>query len=172
MIFNKHLDRLMEVKTVRDFMQTHYMKGKICSVGENHSFILYRLPYVVGFWDALIENYLEIVLVDMGVDLLLTDGSVIGCSVDLGRQKREDLRTMDFSSHQQNDIFLSDGKQKMYGLYTTLEAIDKLLPLIEAKGGLASMRDGSFDSRFDFSSFVCPIYPGLKTRYLSCISSA
>ena len=150
MIFNKHLDRLMEVKTVRDFMQTHHMKGKICSVGENHSFILYRLPYVVGFWD----------------------GSVIGCSVDLGRQKREDLRTMDFSSHQQNDIFLSDGKQKMYGLHTTLEAIDKLLPLIEAKGGLASMRDGSFDSRFDFSSFVCPIYLGLKTRYLSCISSA
>lgn len=169
MIFNARLDRLMEINIVRNFMRTHSMESKMCHDGENHSFIIYRLPYAIVFWDALIENYLEIVLLDMCADLLLTDGSIVRCSVDLGWQTREGLRRMDFTNHRQKDVFLSGGGQKMYGLYTTLEAIDKLLPLIDAKGGLTAMQDGSLDHRFDFSDFVQPIYPGLKHRFLSCI---
>lgn len=171
MIFNKHLDRLMEVDIVRDFVRRHHMTGKMCTDGDNHSYILYRLPYVIGFWDALIENYLEIVLMDMKAGLLLEGSSALGRSLDLGLQSLEVLRTRVFHNHPQGSIFLSDGDNKMDNLDSNLEAIDKLLPMIEAKGGLASMRDGSFESRFDFSSSIRPIYPGLNDRYLKCIAS-
>ena len=60
----------------------------------------------------------------------------------------------------------------MYGLHVTLEAIDTLFPLIKAKGGLASMRDGTFDSRFDFKDSVKPMWHGMKERYLRCIAAA
>lgn len=171
MIFNQHLDRLKEVQLVRDFMQRHRMQGGLCTQGDDSSFILYRFPYVVEFRDALIENYLEIVLVDVSSNLLLTDGSITFCSVELGHQNREILRTLDFSSHKQNNIFLSEGSMKMYGLHTVVEALDKLIPLIEARGGLSSIRDGTFDLRFDFRNCVQPMYPGLKDKYLKCINS-
>lgn len=171
MIFNEHLDRLMEVKVVQDFMQRHNMQGKMCSENSNHVFILYRYPYVIGFWDALIENYLQIALSDSEADLLADEGTLIWCSTCLNYQSREDLKNRSYTNHPQNDIFLSDGAQKMYGLHTCLEAIDKLLPLIEAKGGLSSMRDGTFDPRFDFKDSVKPMWHGLKENYLKCINN-
>jgi hypothetical protein len=162
MIHNLHLDRLMEVETVRSFTQKYRMQTKLCTRNEDSVFLLYRSPYVIGFREALIENYLEIFLIDMNADLLLTEGSLIFCSVELGHQSREKLRTLDFSGHEKNDIFLSQGPTKMYGLQTTLEALDSLLPLIETKGGLTSMQNGTFDSRFDFSDLVTPTYANLK----------
>ena len=56
MIFNKNIDRLMEVDVVQNFMHNHNMQGKLCTKGDNFSLILYRLPYVVEFHDALIDG--------------------------------------------------------------------------------------------------------------------
>jgi hypothetical protein len=145
------------------------MKGKMCSEGTNPTFILYRLPYVVGFWDSVIENYLEIVLVDLDAELLVEGGSALGCSLDLELQKLEVLRLRNFTKHPLNEIFSSEKIEKMRYLHTHLEAIDKLLPFIESKGGLTSMKDGNFHPQFNFSDSVKPIYPGLKERYLKCI---
>ena len=172
MIFNRHLDRLMEVQIVQDFMRHHNMQGKLCAKGDNYSFILYRLPYVVEFHDALNENYLAMELSDIDSGYLLREGDLIWCSVSLGHQKREELKNMSFENHQQKEIFLTDGVQKMYGLHTCIEAIDKLLPMIEAKGGLSSMHDGTFDSRFDFTGAVQDMYLGLKEKYLQCTDDA
>jgi hypothetical protein len=90
--------------------------------------------------------------------------------LDLGLLRLDHLREQDFKNHPQSNIFTSNIDEKMDNLQTFLQAIDKLLPRIEAKGGLSSMKDGTFDSRFDFSDSVSPIYPGLKERYLKCIA--
>lgn len=54
MIYNKHLDRLIEVNFVQSFMHQHNMQGKLCIQGDDSSFILHRQPYIVEFHDALI----------------------------------------------------------------------------------------------------------------------
>ena len=64
-------------------MQAHRMQGKMCCEGPNPTFILYRLPYVVGFWDSVIENYLEMVFVDLDANLLIDYGSPISIAIDL-----------------------------------------------------------------------------------------
>ena len=164
MIYNKHLDRLTEVGVVQDFMQRHSMQGKMCSKGEDFSLILYRLPYVVEFYDALIENYLDVYLTDLGSGLRMSGGSALGCSIDLGLQNLSVLRAKDLTSSAANAIFLSEHFLKTRNLYSNLEAIDKLLPLIEAKGGLSSIRDGTFDPRFDFKDSVQPTSHGLTKK--------
>ncbi len=169
MIFNRHLDRLTEVGIVQDFMRRHSMQGKVCSKGDDSSFILYRLPYVIEFHDAQIENYLDVYLTDLKSQLRIWGSSALGCSLDIGLQNLVELRSWTFDKHPLNNIFLSDGSQKMGYLYSYLDAFDKLLPLIEAKGGLSSMRDGTFDPRFDFRDSVQPMYHGLKEKYLQCI---
>jgi hypothetical protein len=171
MRFNQHLDRLAEVPIVSEFMHRHGMRGKVCRTGENYSFILFRLPYVVEFRDDVTENYLEIRLSDISCALSIEGGSALGCSLDLGLQTLVELRSWTFDKHPLNDIFLSDGSLKMGYLYSDLDAFEKLLPLIEAKGGLSSMRDGTFDPRFDFKDSVQPMYPGLKEKYLRCIDA-
>lgn len=169
MIFNEHLDRLIEVGIVRDFMQQQRMQGKLCSHKDNYSFILYRLPYVIQFYDALIENYLEIWLFDLNNLLAIQGGSALGCSLDLNLQSLSELRQRDFLDHPQLDIFMSEHSEKMRYLHSYLEAISRLLPYIEAQGGLASLRDGTFDSRFDFSQSVQPMWPGKKESLLECL---
>lgn len=171
MIYNQHLDRLMEVEIVQDFMRQHHMQGKLCSQGESHSLILYRLPYVVEFYDALIENYLEIYLSNLTNGLRIEGSSALGCSLDIGLQSLEMLRARDLKNNPAKEIFLSEHDSKTRDLYSNLEAIDKLLPLIEAKGGLSSMRDGTFDLRFDFKDSVQPMWHGLREKYLQCINN-
>jgi hypothetical protein len=172
MIFNKRLDRIVEVEIVQNFMKAHQMQGKLCEAESTQSFILYRAPYAIVFWDAFIENYLEIVLVDMNSNLLLSEGSLTFCAVELGLQSREHLRALDFSNHMQLDIFLSHGASKMYGLYTGLDAIDKILPLVKSNGGLAATEIGASDSGMNFSALAKPVYQGLKQRLSKCIEGA
>jgi hypothetical protein len=169
MIYNKHLDRLQEIPFVQDFISRQGMCGKLCSEGENHSFILYRRPYAVEFYDALIENYLEISLLEPTSNYVLRASTASGICLEMGLQKIEALRQLDFRHCAQGPIFLSSDDTKMLSLYEHLDAIDKLLPLLEARGGLASMRDGTFDSQFNFSDLVQPMYPGLQERYKKCL---
>lgn len=170
MIFNKHLDRLMEVQIVQDFMQRHVMQGQLVNEKGHESFILYKFPYVINFVDNLIENYLEIYMSDLKNDLYIEGNSALGCSLDIGLQKLEKLRAKDLKNDLAQTIFLSENNLKTRNLYSNLEAIDKLLPLLEAKDGLASMRDGTFDTRFDFKDSVKPMWLGLKDKYLRCIN--
>jgi len=169
---NPHLDRLAEVQLVQDFLLRHDMQGKLCNRGGTNSYVIYRLPYVIEFIDYYIENYLAIYFSDINSSCLLTEGDLIYCSVALEIQNREILKNASFVDHPQTSLFISEGDQKMYGLQTTVAAIDQLLPLIEAKGGLAAMRDGTFDPRFDFSTSVSPMWFGLKDEYLQCIGKA
>lgn len=168
MIFNEHIDRLTEIEIVQEFMRRNLMQAKLCNRGDDYSLILYRLPYVVEFHDALIENYLEVTLADLDGNLLIGGSSALGCSLDLGLQNVQQLRARNFEDHPLNNIFLSFQSQKMRNLHSFLEAIDKLFPRIEAKG-LSAMRDGTFDSQFDFTQSVSPMYYGLKEKYLQCL---
>lgn len=170
MIFNLKIDRLLEMDIVKSFIHRHGMQAKLCINGDDFSFILYKIPYVVEFHDALIENYLEISLSDISAELLMSGGSALQVSIDLGLLNLEQLRKMNFKGHPRNDIFISEGARKMFDLHCDFDAIDKLLALIEAKGGLSSMRDGTFDSRFDFKDYVYPMNFGLKEKYLKCIN--
>lgn len=170
MIFNKHLDRLMEMQFVQDFMHRHNMQGRLINEQGNESFILYRAPYVINFFDNLIENYLEIYFSDLKCDLYIEGNSALGCSLDIGMQNLEALRARDLENNAAKALFLSEGDSKIRNLISNLEAIDKLLPLLEARGGLASMRDGTFDARFDFKDSVKPMWHGLKEKYLRCIN--
>lgn len=169
MIFNQHLDRIMELNFVQSFMATHQMQGRLCTAENDQSFILHHPPYAIVFWDAFTEDYLEIALVDMSSDLLLSDGSLTACAVDLGLQTREHLRSLDFSNHSQLDIFPSHGASKMYGLQTGLDAIDKILPIIKSSGGLSVANIGISDKDINLSNFVKPVYQGLKLRLSKCI---
>lgn len=169
MISNQRIDRLLEVDIVKSFIHRHGMLGKLCIDGDNFSFILYKIPYVIEFHDALIENYLEISLSDISAELLMSGGSALQVSLDLGLLKLEQLRKMNFEAHPQNDIFISEGARKMFDLHCDFDAIDKLLTLMEDKDGLSSIRNGAFDSRFDFKDHVKPMYFGLRERYLECI---
>ena len=171
MSFNKNLDRLMEIKIVQVFMQHHNMRGKLCAKENLFSFIIYRLPYVVEFIDSSIENYLEIYMSDLDAGLLLSGGAAVDSAVLCGFQNRNELRTRTFKDFPKNDIFLLEGARKMFDLHCDFQAIDNLLPLIETSGGLSSMRDGTFDSRFDFKDSVQAMYPGLKEKYLQCVGN-
>lgn len=168
MIYNENLHRLTEIEIVKDFMQLQGFKVAPCD--KDFGLILYRLPYVIEFKDALIENYLEVYFSDLTSSLYMEGGSALGCSLDLGLQSIEILRARDLDNVQGKDIFLSDGPLKIRHLYSNLEAIDKLLPPMEAKGGLASMRNGTFDLRFDFTLSVKQMWHGMKERYLRCIA--
>ena len=169
MIYNENLHRLTEVVDVKDFMRRQGFK--VAPSDLDFGLILYKLPYVIEFKDALIENYLEVYFSDMDSAFYMNEGDLIWCSISIGIQTREELKRLSFEGHGQLDIFLSEGQQKMYGLQTTLKAIDKLLPLIEAKGGLATMH-GTFDPRFDFKDSVKPMWHGMKERYMRCIAQA
>ena len=168
MIYNENLYRLIEIKIVKDFIKLQHFK--IALSGNDSGLLLYKPPYIVEFKDALIENYLEIYFSDLKSELYMEGSSALGCSLDMGLQSLELLRARDLSNDCDKEYFLSENILKIRHLYSNLEAIDKLLPLIEAKGGLASIRDGTFDPRFDFKDSVKPMWHGLKERYLSCIA--
>ena len=159
----------MELDVVQKFMHDHNMHGKLCIRRDEYSLILYRFPYVVEFHDALIDNYLEISLSDISMELLLTGSRAVPISCQLGFQNIEELKIMNFTNDPKNNIFISEGSRKMLDLHCDFEAINKLLPSIEAKGGLASIQNGTFDTRFDFKDYLKPMYFGLKDKYLNCI---
>ena len=168
MIYNENLDRLMQVEIVKDFMRRHSFKA--APSDNDFGLILFRLPYVIEFKDALIENYLEVYFSDLLGCLYIEGSSALGCSLDLRLQNIEALRARDLTHDQNKEFFLSECDLKIRHLHSNLEAIDKLLPLIDAKGGLVSMQDGKFDSRFDFKDSVKPMWHGMKERYLRLIA--
>ncbi len=170
MIYNENLHRLTEVEIVKDFI--HRRGFKVAPSDKDYGLILYRFPYVIEFKDALIENYLEVYFSDLIGCLYISGSSALGCSLDLGLQNIVTLRARELNNAKEKDIFLSEGILKIRHLYSNLEAIEKLLPLLEAKGGLASMRDGAFDPRPDFKNSVQPMWHGMKERYMRCIAEA
>jgi hypothetical protein len=170
MIYNENLHRLTEVEIVRDFMLRRNFK--VAPSEKDPGLILYRLPYVIEFKDALIENYLEVYFSDLRGCLYIEGSPALGRSLDLGLQCIDELRLRDLSRYQNIDIFLSESAKKFSDLDAELEAIDKLYPLIQANGGLAAMRDGTFDPRPDFKNSVQPMWHGMKERYLRCIAQA
>jgi hypothetical protein len=164
---NTNLARLVEVDVVRKFMSSHRMEVRACSVDDEFSFILYRLPYVVEFHDALGENYLEISLLDINSMHLIQGAVALGCSLEMGLQTLTELRRRNFADHPLNDIFLSERAEKMRYLHSHLEAIDKLPPFFEKIGGLHPNKDNKFDP----SKIIDPMYPNLKSRYTSCLKT-
>lgn len=172
MRYNSHIDKLLEVEVVSKFLKRHNMRFARFIDGYFCGLVLFRYPYVVVLADSVIENYLESYFFSLSSRMLMEGGDLIATCVDMRLQDREELRRLSFESHPQIGIFSSCGVQKMYGLHTELEAIDKLLPLIEAKGGLSSLKDGSFDSRYDFSNYVRPLYDGWYEKFTKCIQAA
>lgn len=172
MIFNEHLERLMAVEIVRAFMKKHVMQAASCNARDNSSFILYRLPYILEFHDALIENYLNCVLADVSSDLLMNDGDIYHASVASGFHDRVEVKSRNYGKHPNNNIFLSFQPQKMLDLHVDLEAIDRLLPQIEIAGGLSSLRDGTFGTGGSFSDSVRSMPFGRRERLIACVDGA
>lgn len=170
MIFNEHIDRLVEISCVKEFMVRHDMNSTLCNRKDDYSLLIYRLPYVLEIYDALIENYLFIRLSSVDEGLVIEGNSALGCCLSLGLQDIAELRARSFEGDPQSSIFLSFNAEKMGDLASNLEAINKLLPVIKERG-LKSMLDGTFDERHDFKASVRTMYQGLKERYAFCISS-
>lgn len=171
MMSSQSISRLEEVDVVTDFMRRHSMRSMPCKFENKHSFILYRQPYIIEFIDYVIENYLVIFMSDLSSVLMFGESSALMCCVDMGLQNLEELKNRNYDNHPKSQIFSSYQSSKIKNLYCNLEAIDILLPLLEGKGGLASMRNGTFDPRFDFKDSVQPMYPELKQKYLQCMMS-
>ncbi|MEJ7139174.1 hypothetical protein [Amphibiibacter pelophylacis] len=169
MIYNKNIDRLAKTEVVKDFMRRNDFK--MATQCKDYSFVLHKIPYVIEFKDALIENYLEIYFSDLNSDLYIVGNCALACGLDIGNQDLLKLKKRDLGlkNHPDKEIFLSENEKKIGNLYDTLEAIDGLIPLFDTKGGLASMRNGTFDSRFDFKTRVDLMWHGMKERYLRCI---
>jgi hypothetical protein len=172
MRYNLQIEKLLEVEVVSKFLKRHNMRFAKCVDRDFCGLVLFRYPYVVVLAESVIENYLESHFFSLSSKILMEGGDLIATCVGMHLQDREELRRLSFESHPQISIFSSCGVQKMYGLHTELEAIDKLLPLIEAKGGLSSLKDGSFDSRYDLSSYVRPLYDGWYEKFMKCIQAA
>ena len=168
MIDNESVARLTEIREIRSFIEKNCFVAKSCSRWS--SLILFRLPFVIEVTDFLIENFLHITLSDLDSELMLVPGMPTACSTRLGLQDQAILSKLNFESHPQNDLFLSYGGRKMYDLQVQIEAIDKLLPIVEKRGGLASLRS-LCDTRMsgDFDP-LDKLWDGLKARYLNCIA--
>lgn len=168
MITNKEIDRLTTVEVVRDFAMRNAMAVKLCEHKGEHSLLIFRTPYFVAIRDVLVENYLEITLSDLTSNLLITGSCALACSLELGLQDLEVLRSQTFNSDRSHELFLSFHLQKFDDLHTFLGAIDKLLSCI-ATGGLLALRAGRFNLGLECSQSIGPMYPGLREEYLRCV---
>lgn len=169
MIFNQELERLLKMEEVQSFMQKQAMRAVPVVAPGNCSLVLVRLPYFIEFQDALVENYLGCFLADVSSDLWMSDGDIFCASVTLGFHDRNEVKNRNYEEHPYSDVFLSFRPEKMLDLNVDLEAVDKLLPKIEARGGLSSLRDGTFHSSLSFSNMVSTMPVGRKDRLLRCI---
>jgi hypothetical protein len=166
MIYNTHVGRLLEIPFIQAFMKTHRMHAGLCGNEDMPSLVLYRMPYIIEFYDILVDYDLDILLLEPDANLMIPASRASGLCLEIGIQKAEDVDGLNFKGQPGNSAFQFNGELKMLSLHTDLGAIDKLLPILEEKGGLSSMLDGTFDSRFDLSETVERFPPGLsKDRY-------
>jgi hypothetical protein len=166
MIYNQHLEKLLEIPLVQAFMQNQKMKGKTFTDNTDSGLLIHRFPYVVCFHETLRDSSLDIYLVDIKANQMLYASTALGICLDMGLQDIAKLRELDFRNDPKNSVFLSAGSSKMLSLHTDLDALGKLLPIIEEKGGLISMKDGRFDKKFDFSRDVLTPPAGLSEELL------
>ena len=103
MIYNDNLDRLTQVEIVKDFMLRQSFK--VAPSDNDFGLILFRLPYVIEFKDALIENYLEVYFSDLVSSIYIEGSPALGRSLDLGLQCLEELRSRDLSGYEDINIF-------------------------------------------------------------------
>jgi hypothetical protein len=164
LILNQNLDRILEIPFVQDFIQRQRMKTRPITDEDDYGLLIYRFPYALSFHEALSDSSLDIYLADLKSNQMLYASTANGLCLDMGLQDIVTLRKMDFKNHPQNSIFLSEGSSKMLSLHTDLDAIDKLLPLIEGKGGLMSLKDGTFDKNFELSHDVLTLPAGLSEK--------
>jgi hypothetical protein len=164
LIYNQNIDRILEIPFFHDFIQRQRMNIKPITDKDDYGLIAYRFPYALCFHEALRDSSLDIYLADLKSNQMLYASTANGLCLDLGLQDIVTLRKMDFKNHPQNSIFLSEGSSKMLSLHTDLDAVDKLLPLIEKKGGLMSLKDGTFDEKFDFSRDVLALPAWLSEK--------
>lgn len=168
MIFNEHLERLLEVRVVKDFMVSRRLEATKFHDDAVSSLLLFRDAFVIEVRDALRENYLEIFLVDLDSDRVLEGGAAVGCSVDLGFQNLEEMRAKNHSVQTWESLFLSFEIEKMNNLQHHLAAFDRLFPLIETEG-LRRLQNSGRKYPTDFPLSIRPMYPLVKARYAKCL---
>lgn len=131
MINNEALHRVVSIPAVASFIQRFQMNSIMC----NGSFVLYSLPYIINFRDALIENHLEIYLVDLNRNLMADGHGVLAESLSRGFQSAELLnRERQNFSQTELSLFLSDQVNKLADLYAIVESINLLFPEISSHG--------------------------------------
>jgi hypothetical protein len=170
MISNDNIVQIARIPFVSEFLLKNEMKALACTEGEDHSLIIYRAPIIIEIFDALIDNCLQIMLSDLDQTLSVSCGSLLHISFALGLQDKKVIRQTSFKNMPENAIFLSSGSEKMHNLYSTLQAVDRLLPLLQANG-LNAMRDRSFRPPFDLSQSIHSMQPGLKGKYMQCMEN-
>lgn len=152
MIHNENIERLLEIAIVQDLVKTFNMKTAIYSNKEQFSLILYVAPLAILISDRLIENIPDILIYDLKNKLFMTDWEITDLSNELFLIDRSQIAKQNFEDFDNNDIFISEGASKMFRLYSVLLRTKLLLPLFLAKNGFKSLKDGTFDSRFDFQN--------------------
>lgn len=152
MIHNENIERLLEIDIVKDLVKTFNMKTAIYSNKEQFSLILYVAPLAILISDRLIENIPDILIYDLKNNLFITDWEITDLAnelfvIDKSHSTIETYKNFDF-----NNIFISKGASKMSQLQYILLRTKLLLPMFLAKNGFKSLKNGSFDSRFDFQN--------------------
>jgi hypothetical protein len=170
MISNNGIAQIARIPFVSEFLLKNEMSALTCAQDGEYSLIIYRHPIIIEILDALIDNCLQITLCDLHHTLYVSDGSLLHISFTLGLQDKKIIRQMSFEGMSETAIFLSSGPEKMHNLYSTLQAIDRLLSLLQSKG-LDAIRERSFQPPFNFSNLVCSMQPGMKDRYIRCMTN-
>lgn len=152
MIHNENIERLLEIDIVKDLVKTFNMQTAIYSNKEQFSLILYVTPLAILISDRRIENIPDILIYDLKNNLYITDWEITDLANELFVIDKNQPSIESYKIFDSNNIFISEGASKMSQLHYILIRTKLLLPLFLAKNGFKSLKDGTFDSRFDFQN--------------------
>ena len=156
MISNENLHAINNVPIVNDFVRCHGFAGVNC----RGSYVLYNSTFAIIFFDSLVDNYLEILVLNLKTGTRFDGPTALHGCTESGLLTTEEVRAHRTKSlESEHNIFLSHGKLKAGQLYDAFLALKILFPdLINTSPELAALSD-----KVD-SSWMRP--------YLACIEAA
>jgi hypothetical protein len=156
MISNENLHAINNIPTVRDFVRRYGFSGVNC----DGAYILYNQTFAIIIFDALADDGLEILLLNLKTGLRHDATTIQGFCTESGILDIKELlahrkKPTDF----EDGVFLSHGKKKTGDLYDAFISFNVVFPhLINTSPDLAAL-GGKVD-------------PSWMRPYLECIEAA
>ena len=156
MISNENLQAINNIPIVSDFVRRYGFDGVNC----HGAYVLYNSTYAIIIFDALADDGLEILLLNLKTGFRHPATRIEGFCTESGiLDVKELLSHRSKSTDSVDGIFLSHGKKKTAGLYDAFMSLNIVFPdLINTSPELAALAD-----KVD-SSWMRP--------YIACIEAA